>query len=104
MTDVVVALELLAKLASKNCPATQGMMTELPAAVLGCATCDASKNCPATQGMMTRYRSQRRRLPLSFFEELPRNAGDDDFGGVKPGHGQVVIASKNCPATQGMMT
>ena len=38
------------------------------------------------------------------FEELPRNAGDDDatsLGSVSVCH---FSASKNCPATQGMMT
>ena len=62
---------------SKNCPATQGMMTCRcgfdPAYVLL-----SSKNCPATQGMMTYLDRLRRRNRARHFEELPRNAGDDD--------------------------
>ncbi len=40
-----------------------------------------SKNCPATQGMMTRG-SACRAMPrrCAHFKELPRNAGDDDSG------------------------
>ena len=42
---------------------------------------------------------------LQVFEELPRNAGDDDQAGAWPWSWlPCEMTSKNCPATQGMMT
>ena len=40
----------------------------------------------------------------AMFEELPRNAGDDDTVFVVTTSASQHFASKNCPATQGMMT
>ena len=64
----------------------------------------ASKNRPATQGMMT----SDGRLGLVVadacgFEEPPRNAGDDDAHTCRWWNADEGT-SKNRPATQGMMT
>ena len=39
----------------------------------------SSKNCPATQGMMTYLTFNATAAAPMDFEELPRNAGDDDW-------------------------
>ena len=63
----------------------------------------ASKNCPATQGMMTILDDLYDAVCNVAFEELPRNAGDDDSVEAIWTL-RTFCPSKNCPATQGMMT
>ncbi len=54
----LVGVGLDGEVASKNCPATQGMMT-VKALIDRYTTSATSKNCPATQGMMTEQQLKR---------------------------------------------
>ncbi len=53
--------------------------------------------------MMTAVSERAEYRPADRFKELPRNAGDDDLAAHVVA-GDHDPASKNCPATQGMMT
>ncbi len=63
------------------------------------------KELPRNAGDDDAAARRTRRSPRVWrFKELPRNAGDDDAARVHRGRAVVVRPSKNCPATQGMMT